>query len=184
MRRLSWFLGLSLIVSGLVPEEGLAETCAYQGPVAPAATTRTYRDANLEFAFQIPSNYRAMGLDNKKVAFYDPATFEYVQCAVRNRQALKVTPAATLFVNYAPLRESDLLALTKQVRPWLLLYEPTYESVITGNVPVLPYRYVHEIYGSSVIALSFCSPNQQWLVTLEGTPGNPITPLALTTVQP
>ncbi|HEY9763162.1 MAG TPA: hypothetical protein V6D07_11605 [Trichocoleus sp.] len=184
MRRLSWILGLSLGLVCLVPKQGWAQTCPYQGAVAPTATTRIYRHADLDFAFEIPANYRAMGLDNKRVGFYDPATFEYVQCVVRNGQTLKVTPAATLSVNYAPLRESDLLALTKRIRPWLLLYQPTYEPVTTEGIPVLPYRYVHEIHGNSVIALSFRSPDQTWLVTLEGAPGNPITPLTLRTLQP
>ncbi|HEY9879237.1 MAG TPA: hypothetical protein V6D29_12335 [Leptolyngbyaceae cyanobacterium] len=184
MQRLSLFLGLSLVLSWLAAEPGWAQTCSYRGGVAPAATTRIYRHTNPEFAFQIPANYRAMGLDNKRVAFYDPITFEYVQCAVRNRQTLKVSPAATLFINYAPLQESDLLALTQRVRPWLLFYQPAYEPATTGSIAVLSYQYTHEIYGNSVMGLSFRAPDQPWLVTLEGAPGNPITPLALTTLQP
>ncbi|MBD0267538.1 MAG: hypothetical protein ICV77_04510 [Cyanobacteria bacterium Co-bin8] len=161
-----------------------AQPCAYGGAIAPTPTTRTYQHQELGFTFEIPANYRAMGLANSRVAFYDPATFEYVQCAVRNRQVSRATPAATLYVNYAPLQENNLLALTQRVRPWLVFYQPAYEAVTLGNIPVLPYRYVHQIYGNSVLALSFRSLDQQWLVTLEGAPENPITPLALATIQP
>ncbi|MBD0334299.1 MAG: hypothetical protein ICV62_02320 [Cyanobacteria bacterium Co-bin13] len=175
-------MGLALL--GLGSEPVLAQRCVYRGAIAPAPTTRTYQHRELGFTFEIPANFRAMGLENSRVAFYDPATFEYVQCAVRSRQVPQVAPAATLYVNYAPLQESSLLALTQRVRPWLFFYQPAYEPIAAGNIPVLPYRYVHEIYGNSVQALSFRSPDQQWLVTLEGAPDNPVTPLALTTLQP
>ncbi|HEY9735976.1 MAG TPA: hypothetical protein V6D06_06825 [Trichocoleus sp.] len=187
MKRASWLWAVSLSLLGWVPSPLLAQSCAYSGAIAPAPTTRTYRNSELGFAFDIPANYRAMGLANGRVAFYDPATFEYVQCAVRNGQTVRVAPAATLYVNYTPLPESNLVALTQRVRPWLVLYQPTYEPIADsapeaaapGPIPVLRYQYVHEIYGNTVVARSFRSPNGQWLVTVEGAANSPVLPLVL-----
>jgi hypothetical protein len=103
---------------------------------------------------------------------------------VRNGLAVRARPAATLDLNFvAPLAESDLLALTQRARPWLVLYQPTYRAIAANQVPAVAYQYVHQISGSSMSGLSFRSPNQQWLITLEGAPGNAVSTLALTTLQ-
>lgn len=186
------FLG-ALVFVGLGAGRAVAQSCPYSGPVSASLETRTYRDTTLNFAFEIPANYRAMGLSNGRVAFYDPATFDHVQCAVRRGVKPQGNPAAMLDLRSVPAGEDDLLVLTQRARPWLVLYEPTYEAVAEtglaeaaafGGIPVLRYQYVHEIYKNTVIALSFRSPNGQWLVTVEGGPTSPVLPLLFSTLRP
>lgn len=184
MIRACWILLSGLALAAATAGSALAQSCPTRPAAAPAADSRTYRHPSLDIAFDIPANYRAMGLASGRVAFYDPATFEQVQCAVRNGLAVRAQPAATLDLNFVgPLAESDLLALTQRARPWLVLYQPTYRAIAANQVPAVAYQYVHEIYGNPVSGLSFRSPNQQWLITLEGSPGNAISTLALTTLQ-
>ena len=124
-----------------------------------------------------------MGLSNQRVAFYDPATFEHVQCAVRSGRTPQGSPSAVLDWRFAPLPESDLQALTQRVRPWLVLYQPTYEAIAPNAVPALRYQYMHQITGNTVQAMSFRAADGRWLVTIEGAPNSSVLLLALTTLQ-
>lgn len=82
---------------GMMPAIAQPEQyCDDPGSVAPAETTRDLELEQFGIELTIPSNFRAMLLDNGNVKIVDPGTYELLSCVARGGEALGRGYARTL----------------------------------------------------------------------------------------
>lgn len=159
-----------------------AYSCTYNGPAAPSPETRIYRHLPQGFSFNIPANYRAMGTSQGKVAFHDPNTFAFIQCEVQSNAFPELPLGTVLEVRPLPIGP-NLRAQVGRARPWLSLYEPTYESISIGETEALLYHYTHKILKATIVNLAFITADGNSLVHLEAPAESPVIPLVQASLQ-
>jgi hypothetical protein len=183
MGKFGWALVLGLALGGMLAVPGRAQTCPRTLPINASTDQRLYQDARLGFSFAIPANYRAMGTSLGTVEFYDPGTFEVVQCLAKTRPLARRPLGTRLEVRALPVPALDLMTTIQQTLPWLVLYKPDYQTMTFGSVEGVLYHYRHTLYQTEITGLVWLSPDQRSLITLEGPADSPVIRFAATTLQ-
>jgi hypothetical protein len=88
MRLKAILLGAAITGVTLIAPSNLvqAQVCPRpNGVVPPVSATRDIRNERFNYRFQIPVNYKAMGISSERTLILDPKRFEEAQCLVRIR---------------------------------------------------------------------------------------------------
>ncbi len=88
MRLKAILLGAAITGVTLIAPSNLvqAQVCPRpNGVVPPVSATRDIRNERFNYRFQIPVNYKAMGISSDRTLILDPKRFEEAQCLVRIR---------------------------------------------------------------------------------------------------
>jgi hypothetical protein len=117
------------------------------------------------------------------ITFHDPASFEYIQCLVRQGEYGEVPLYVALEVYGGVTPNVELWQVIRRKRPWVDYYSPEYSPLEIGDRAALQYEYTHEIYGTVITNLSFLSADGQTLLTLSGPAAHPIMQNALSSLQ-
>jgi hypothetical protein len=75
-----------------------AQSCSRStGVVAPSKETRLIRNERFNYRFQIPVNYKAMGVSSERVLILDPKRYEEAQCLQRIRAGTEFPNSITVY---------------------------------------------------------------------------------------
>lgn len=181
-----WVKGIGLMALGVaiagIPTPSLARSCGAVPVVAPSPQMKPFQVQNLGLSLEIPNNYRAMLRSNGHITFHDPSSFEFIQCLVRTGEYGAVPPYVSLEVYEGIPPNLDLVQTVRRKRPWVDYYNPEYQPVEVADRPAVEYTYAHEIYGLTILNISFFSDDRQTLITLSGPADHPIMQNALSTL--
>ncbi|MEM0981149.1 MAG: hypothetical protein AAGH78_12855 [Cyanobacteria bacterium P01_H01_bin.58] len=165
---------LGVIAIAATPEIASARSCQAVSPAAPSVETRAFMPAGLGLVVNIPSNYRSILRSSGHITFHDPHSFEFIQCLVRTGEYGAVTPYASLEVHPGVLPSRELIDIVRSKRPWVDYYSPDFVAIEAMGRPAIQYEYTNEIYGFSILNISFLSTDGNTLLTLSGPAQNPI----------
>ena len=170
------FVSISSIVSTPLVQ---AQTCVDGKLEPPSKQTRTYRNQQLGFSFQLPANYRAMALTRGGVEVLDPASYEWTQCIIRNREATegKLAPVS-IYLNPITFSERSLEAIIRTKYPWV---SAAFKPTTVSNQPALTASYNEILSGSPITDFYFLTPDQKHLVRISGPEQGEVLSLALST---
>lgn len=174
---------LGALAIAALPEIASARSCQAVRPAAPSAETRAFMPAGLGLVINIPSNYRSILRSNGHITFHDPNSFEFIQCLVRTGEYGEIPPYVSLEVHQGVIPTKELVDIVRFKRPWVDYYSPDFTPVEAMNRSAIQYEYTSEIYGFSILNISFLSTDGNTLLTLSGPAQNPIMQNASLTVK-
>jgi hypothetical protein len=176
-----WHFVLSLAVIGAPVGTPPAIACEYPDAVPPAQETRRYENSQLGLAFQIPANYRAVGMQGGNVSIMNPSSYVYIQCITRVGYGEGGWfSSLDLSLEAVPAGSRGLEQTIRANSPW-----------ITGRIQLVTeagkefalYGYTDEHDDILVMNVSYFTADRRQLVTLSGPYDDPVFQQAIATLE-
>ena len=117
MQLKSILLGAALTGITLIAPSNLvqAQVCPRpNGVVPPVSATRDIRNERFNYRFQIPVNYKAMGISSERTLILDPKRFEEAQCLVRIRAGVEFPDSIRVYTESVKPRNRSVADLVRQ----------------------------------------------------------------------
>jgi hypothetical protein len=153
-------LGAALTGVTLVDPSNLvqAQVCPRGEVVPPAQDTRIIRNDRFGYRFSIPKNYRTIAGRDNLIVVLDPASFEWTQCRLRNRD---YSEYYGIIVSASPVNPGNrsIAALVRQNNPTVEKIETTKVANQTAAV------YTEQTMGYNKY-VSFFTPDRKYMITV------------------
>ncbi|BAY94682.1 MULTISPECIES: hypothetical protein [unclassified Tolypothrix] len=136
-----------------------AQTCHQKEVVAPTNQTRTIRQQQLGYQFNIPNNYRAMAVKGNAILILDPNNFTLTQCLIKNKAPREYPP--NISIDTTPVNDQNR-TLTEIIK------ENHHTADKFSNTKVANETAI--IYTSNTLGeeqtVAFFSPNRKYIITI------------------
>jgi hypothetical protein len=160
MRLKTILLGTALAGITVIASSNLvqAQVCPRREVVPASKETKVIRNDRYDYRFSIPQNYRTIAARNDLIVVLDPASFEWTQCRLRNRD---YSEYSGILVSASPVNPGNrsIADLVKQNNPPVEKIETT----TVANQPAVTYN-------SGIMEerknVSFFSPDQRYMITV------------------
>ncbi|MBE9032385.1 hypothetical protein IQ266_21845 [filamentous cyanobacterium LEGE 11480] len=148
-----------------------AKSCEMPNMAQPAARMRLYRDRLLGFTFEIPVNYRSVGVRNGAMIM-NAASYHYFQCIQQNKIATEFPPVSVK-VDIAPIqiRSAKLYDHVITAMPFMKSEGMEFTTTNFADRDALTYRQKNLLEGGMTHYVSFLSNDRHKLITLSGPAG-------------
>jgi hypothetical protein len=161
MRLKSILLGAALAGATLITSTNLvqAQVCPRSEVISPSKETRTIRQNQLGYRFEVPKNYRVMAVRNNGVLILDPNSFERAQCFIRNKVATEYPYSISVYTRPVQPGNRSLTDLIKQENPLIENIKPTTvakQTAVSYNSGALGYTQ----------NLAFLTPDRRYMITV------------------
>ena len=160
MRLKTILLGTALAGITVIASSNLvqAQVCPRREVVPPSKQTRVIRNDRLRYRFSIPENYRMIAARNDLTVVLDPASFEWEQCRLRNRD---YSEYSGVLVSASPVNPGN-----RSIADVVRQNNPTVEKIeITKFANQTAVVYINETMGYDK-KVSFFSPDQRYMITV------------------
>ena len=150
---------------------GHVEACEYASPVPASRATRTYRDTNIGFSFDLPENYRAMGVNGgQTILVVEPSTYDLLQCLARSPYGTD-TPQITAKIDVRPInsgQQTSLYNLVIQQYPWMRSEGLNFRNVTFSGTSAIAY-FQRDLVNTAILQyVSLRSSDRRHLITISG----------------
>lgn len=176
---LSALLSLPIIVSSAVDLP--ARACSYGQAIAPTTETRTYENPQLGITFQIPANYRAMGMQSGSVHIMNPTNFDYIQCLTQRGRG-EGGWFSSIVITPTPVAVGDrtLEQLIRTENPWLT---ESIQLATQNNKTVAVWTSFDAHDEITIMNIAFLSRDQRRLITISGPQNDTVFQQAMLSIQ-
>jgi hypothetical protein len=154
-------LGVALTGVTLAAQPNLAQDqiCPQDGVVPAAMKPRIIRQDKFGYRFNIPDNYRAMGVRGNGILVFDPNSFTTAQCQIKNKVPTEYPKNIAIYTTTVNSKNRNLAEIIKQS-------DPTIEKLTNTKVAnQTVISYISNSLGSEK-KVSFFSPNRKYIITI------------------
>jgi hypothetical protein len=153
--------GLSLAGVAIVAPSSFAQrqeqVCPAREVVEPVDDTRVFRSEKFGYRFELPTNYRAMGVGKNRAEVLDPASFQRAQCLVRNKVPTELPAGIGVFVESVDADNRSVREIVSEKHTEIT------ETTTVANQPAI-------IYTTNLLRksknVSFLMPDGESMVTI------------------
>lgn len=162
MRLKAILLGAAITGVSIIAPSNLvqAQVCPRpNGVVPPVSATRDIRNERFNYRFQIPVNYKAMGISSDRTLILDPKRFEEAQCLVRIRAGTEFPSGITVYVESVNPGNGSVADFVRQRTPATITGTRTVanQTAVTYNTDAMGYGDAN---------VSFFTPDQRYMITV------------------